>query len=209
MSSKDDDESPFDILGQALQASPAFKSLLAKRIATGRPNFGASVLPGADDAMENLAPAADETENVDELLSKAPKFSEYADKPAPSIERGPVVHKVPLRKALDHSIAFGPQKGFAGQTINIQAMPRCLFRGERILATDDAVPAGSGTRIQNVLVGNKQQTHSSVLTSFFSQQSLGSGTKFDTCDPALAITMSVQYMKTCTFSATLFGKAVF
>ena len=43
---------------------------------------------------------------------------------------------------------------------------------------------------------------------FFSQAALGNGVKWDTCDKALTISVTVSFIQQCTFYMTVFGKAV-
>lgn len=149
----------YDVLGQMLQQSPAFKMAIEKRAAQSRP----------------------------------------------------VLHKTPLQKARDWELSFGPVSGAAGTTTVITVAPQCLFRGEKLIATDSASPAGSGSRITQVMIGQRLQrpaTGGGTLTQFFGVNALGNGIKWDTCQQALSIAMTVSFIAACTFDAVVFGKAV-
>jgi hypothetical protein len=112
------------------------------------------------------------------------------------------------RRARDFQITFGPQSGKAGTVANLSMTPQCLFRGEKIVATDNAVPPGSGTTIMNIFVGQKMQLPTSLPSILFSPTSLGGGFKMDTCQIGLPITLQISFVKTCKFSASIFGRAI-
>ncbi len=121
----------------------------------------------------------------------------------------PIVQRVPLQKARDWDLPFGPVYGEAGTTTALMVQPRCYFRGEKIIAVDSARVPGTGTRITQILVGRKiQKIANGTLTAFFSQSGLGGDIKMDTCQPALGIAVSVSFVEACTFDMTIFGKAV-
>lgn len=144
-----------------------------------------------------------------ELLQKSPEFAAYAAKRA-SASR-PILHAQPLQKARDWDLSFGPVSGAAGTSTVITVQPQCLFRGEKLMATDTASPAGTGTRITQVMIGQRLQrpaTGGGTLTQFFSQQALGNGIRWDTCQQALSISVTVSFVSACTFDMVVFGKAV-
>ncbi len=144
-----------------------------------------------------------------ELLQKSPAFNQYMAKRA-AMSR-PVTHKQPLQKARDWDLSFGPVSGAAGTTTVITVAPQCLFRGEKVMATDSGSPAGSGTRITQVLIGQRLQrpaTGGGSLTAFFASGALGNGIKWDTCQQALSIAVTVSFVQSCTFDMSVFGKAV-
>ncbi len=85
------------------------------------------------------------TELLGEVLQKSPAFRQYAERRAAASR--PMIHKTPLQKARDWQIDFGPVSGAAGTTTTVTVAPQCLFRGEKVMATDTASPAGTGTRI--------------------------------------------------------------
>lgn len=108
-------------------------------------------------------------------------------------------------------IDFGPVFGPAGAQTTITLQPQCLFRGEKIMATDTGTTAGRGTRIVSVTVGMKVQRPAGVgatLTQFFSSNALGNGITFDTANEWTAIAVTVSFVESCTFDMTVFGKAV-
>ncbi len=142
-------------------------------------------------------------------MQQSPAFAQYAQKRVANSR--PITHKVPLQKARDWQIDFGPVSGAAGTTTTITLQPQCLFRGEKILATDSGSPVGYGTRIATILIGQKLQRpagNGATLTAFFAQNALGNGIKWDTCEKALSVSLTVSFIQTCTFDATVFGKAV-
>lgn len=146
---------------------------------------------------------------IGEMVQKSPAFANYAAQKAAAYK--PMVQKVPLAKARDWQIDFGPVSGAAGSTTTLTVNPQVLFRGEKVMATDSGTTAGLGTRIQSIFVGQKSQRPAnagSTLTLFFNQQALGNGIKWDTCEKALSISITVSFVTACTFDMTVFGKAV-
>lgn len=144
-----------------------------------------------------------------EMLQKSPAFQSFVAKRAAGSR--PVTHRMPLQKARDWDLSFGPVSGAAGTTTIITIAPQCLFRGEKVMATDTGSPAGTGTRITQVLIGQRLQrpaTGGGSLTLFFSNGALGNGIKWDTCQQALSIAVTVSFVSSCTFDMTVFGKAV-
>lgn len=149
-------------------------------------------------------------EILGELMEKSPAFAAYAQKRA--AQSRPMVSKTPLQKARDWQIDFGPVSGSAATTTTITIAPQCLFRGEKVMATDiGANAAGFNTRIQNIFVGQRLQRPANAgatLTAFFANNSLGNGIKWDTCEKALSIAITVSFIVQATFEMTVFGKAV-
>jgi hypothetical protein len=144
-----------------------------------------------------------------EQLQRSPSFNQYAAKRAAASR--PVTHRQPLQRARDWDLSFGPVSGAAGTTTVITVAPQCLYRGEKMMATDTGSPVGTGTRVTQVLIGQRLQrpaTGGGTLTLFFSQQALGNGIKWDTCQQALSISITVSFVQACTFDGTVFGKAV-
>lgn len=140
----------------------------------------------------------------------APAFMNYAEKRAAASR--PMTQNIPLQKARDWNIDFGPVSGAASTTSTISVAPQCLFRGEKVMATDwGANAAGYNTRVQNVFVGQRLQrpaNSGATLTAFFAQNALGNGIKWDTCDKALSIAVTVSFITAATFEMSVFGKAV-
>lgn len=108
---------------------------------------------------------------------------------------------------VDSGQVFGPANGETTITIR----PQCRFRCEKIMATDDAANAGTGTRILSVTVGNKVQKvgplGNGTLTKFFAAQALANGISFDTADPWAEIQIRVRFVQQGNFEITLFGTA--
>jgi hypothetical protein len=148
-------------------------------------------------------------EILGELVKRSPAFAAYASKRLAASR--PMLAKTPLNKARDWQIDFGPVFGAAGTTTTITQNPQVLFRGEKVMATDTGTTVGAGTRIQAIFVGQKSQRPAnagSTLTAFFANNALGNGIKWDTCEKALSISITVQFVQSCTFDMTVFGKAV-
>lgn len=148
-------------------------------------------------------------ELLGEMLEKSPAFRNYANQRAAASR--PMIHKIPLQKARDWNIDFGPAYGTAGSTTTLVNNPQCLFRGEKVMATDTGSTAGYGTTISQVLIGQKLQKPAgtgSTLTFFFANNALGNGIKWDTCKEALTISVTVNFLQSCTFYMTVWGKAV-
>ncbi len=112
----------------------------------------------------------------------------------------------------DWQVGFGPIEGKAGESKEIIVTPQCrFFRGEKVMATDTASPAGTGTRISNVAIGLKLQRpvgSCATLTAFFASNALGNGIKWDICDRWDRISITVHFIEDCKFDMTVFGKAV-
>lgn len=148
-------------------------------------------------------------EVLGEMMSKSPAFKAAVEKRAASSR--PMLHKTPLNKARDWQIDFGPISGAAGTSTTVVINPQVLFRGEKVMATDSASTPGLGTRISAIFVGQKSQRPAnagSTLTAFFANNALGNGIKWDTCEKALSISLTISFVQSCTFDCTVFGKAV-
>lgn len=114
----------------------------------------------------------------------------------------------PERTRREWSLDFGPIDGKVGETKSIVMNPRCAFRGEKLVATDDSPTPGGGTLIQQIFVGQKIQLGiRSVPTLFFAANCLANQIMMDTCEPAITITMQVEFLISCTFHASLYGMA--
>lgn len=152
----------------------------------------------------------DEDIEGDHFTRQAPGFDAYEAKRAagdnPLVRYSDYPHV-----SRDWTLDFGPVNGPAGFTTVITASPQLLFRGEKIMATDTAVPAGTGTRIIAVTVGSKIQKPlgtTGTLTLFFDDAALANGITFDTAKPWSHVQVTVSFIKACTFDMTVFGKAV-
>jgi hypothetical protein len=117
---------------------------------------------------------------------------------------------VPKERQFD--MAFGAVWGPAGFQTTITIRPQCLFRAEKLMATDSASTPGTGTSIVQVGVGQRIQrpgnTPQGSLTLFFAQNAVADGITFDTAHPWEDIAITVSFIVACTFNATLWGRAV-
>lgn len=113
------------------------------------------------------------------------------------------------RRQID--LSFGPLNAPAGWQAVITVRPQCLFRSEKMMATDTASTPGMGTSIIQVAVGNNIQRPSNAprgsLTAFFTEQAKANGLTFDTAHPYEDIALTVSFITACTFYANLFGTA--
>lgn len=142
-------------------------------------------------------------------LAQSPAFQNLIAKKAAAGR--PVMHKQPLRMARDWDVPLGPVSGAAGTTTTISFQPQAYFRVEKLMATDTNSTPGMGTAITQILVGQRLQrpaTGGGTLSIFYSNQSLGNGLRWDTCQPAFAIALTISFVAACTFYGNLFGKAV-
>jgi hypothetical protein len=108
-------------------------------------------------------------------------------------------------------LSFGPVSGAAGTTTTITVAPQCLFRVEKVMATDTGSPPGTGTRVMQFLVGQRLQrpaSSGSTLVSFFGPGALGNGVRWDACERAISISITISFVQPCTFDMTCFGSAV-
>ena len=110
----------------------------------------------------------------------------------------------------DWQIDFGPAFGLAGTTRVLTASPQVVFRGEKVIATDSGSPAGHGTRISTILVGQRLQRPAGgdTLTAFFSERALGNGIRWDVSDKALTLAVTVIFIQSCTFDCSVFGRCI-
>jgi hypothetical protein len=125
----------------------------------------------------------------------------------------PVVLDKPSQdvKLRDWQIDFGPAWAPAGSVSTITIAPQCLFRGEKITATDTAPTPGTGTRILQVAVGQKVQkarTGNGTLTSMFASTALANGIKFDTAQRWSRVAVTVSWVQSVTFDMSVFGSCV-
>lgn len=176
-----------------------------------------------------LAPV--ERQVSEPLIVRVPRLISYA---TPTINEHGWVEAVeqPLMKARDWFVDFPPTVGVAGQTIIITALPQVLFRVENLFANDTAPIPGTGTRVGACYVGNHLQRPAltSTLTLFTGISTKGPpkqrgkgpsasdihdemllgyrGLDWDTCQPAIAISIEVIFSQSCQFDCVLYGKAV-
>jgi hypothetical protein len=108
-------------------------------------------------------------------------------------------------------MSLGPVSGQAGTVTTITKAPQCLFRVEKVMATDSGDPPGTATRIMQFLIGQRIQrptASGSSLVAFFGPATLGNGVRWDTCQQGLTISVTVSFVQAATFDISLFGRAV-
>lgn len=97
----------------------------------------------------------------------------------------------------------------AGASRDVQVLPQCLFRGERLLIPSDI--AGLVV-LDDIRIGTVSQFAAvgPVPGRSFSEVGVGIGTLFDTAEPGYTILLRVRNISgnDITFRATLFGRAV-
>ena len=165
--------------------------------------------PSTDTLMPVMGQQGGGYDVLGAILQSNPAFQQLLNKRAALAK--PVLHNTPLQKARDWDIPLGPVSGAAGTSTVITIAPQCYFRGEKLMAQDSASPVGSGTRITQILIGQRLQrtaTGGGTLTAFYANNSLGNGIRWDTCQPAYTIAMTISFVSACTFDAVVFGKAV-
>lgn len=117
--------------------------------------------------------------------------------------------KSSLNSARRWFVSTNPEVIAPGETAKIQCSPQCLFKGNRIINTEDT----EGLFIEYLFVGHKMQLPTlmnPISVSCFDGAVLDSEIIMDTCDPALLITFVIknESKEPKTFGATIFGKAV-
>jgi len=120
----------------------------------------------------------------------------------------PIMQKTKITKKRVWPIAFGPTNIPAGQSTVATANPQVYFRGQKLINTGDS----SGVYITQITVGNQQQLPANtnpISVSSFAPNVLENAMKFDTCQPALTLSLTVANLDTAThlWSMTLFGVA--
>lgn len=152
----------------------------------------------------------EEAEIIGENLAATVAFKNMIAQRAAASQ--PVLTSVPKRPRLmqfDFSTGqvFGPA---GGQTV-ITIRPQCKFRIEKVMATDTATPAGTGTSIIQIAIGQKIQkanaTGNGSLTMFFAQNAIANGVELDTAQPWEDIAITVSFNQSCTFSLNFSGTA--
>jgi hypothetical protein len=200
---------------QVVGASATFINELEKRIASEVTLIREQ--PRFDEIGADVAAITVGADVLDNLAKKSPAFKSYLERKAAA--NATVIRKQPRLQAQDWQVDFGPVPGYAGTIITVSVQPQCIFRCEKIFATDDYgnyldTPQpnlnGRGTRVGQILIGQRNQRPATTFTlsSFFSITSLGNGVKLNTCKEALTISAQVSFIQTCTFDMTMFGKAI-
>lgn len=114
-------------------------------------------------------------------------------------------------KKRSFDFTTGQVYGPAGAQTVITIRPQCLFRIEKVIATDSNGSPGTGTAIVQIAIGQKIQKPTNrgrgSLSVFFAWNSLADGVRLDTAQPWENIAITVSFVQSCTFSCTLFGTA--
>ncbi len=175
----------------------------------------------ADDYSEDPDPVGD-TEIIGDDLTEDELHTlsginehdeqEYVEERVIKAEPVLVEEKHNALEVREWEISFGPVSAPAGEQTTVTISPQCLFRGEKIMASDTGSTPGRGTRIISVVVGNKQQKPTNngrgTLTSFFNETALANGITFDTAKPWSKIAVTISFVEACTFDMSVFGRAV-
>ena len=116
-----------------------------------------------------------------------------------------------MQQWRDWDVSFGPAFGQAGTQLVLTQQMQCLFRAEKVMATDSGSTPGRGTRIVQFIVGQRIQrptASGSALVDFFGPAALGNGIRWDTCQQGLSISITVSFVESCTFDISIFGRAI-
>lgn len=108
-------------------------------------------------------------------------------------------------------VSFGPVSGASGTVTTISVPMQVPFRGRKVIASDTGSPPGSGTRIQQLVVGQKIQRPSmsgATLSTFFPPTALGNEVCWDVCQPGTNIIITVSFVQPVTFDMSVFGEAL-
>ncbi len=104
--------------------------------------------------------------------------------------------------------------GKKGEVVNITAIPKVTFKGDKLVARDTSKVPGKGTRIKSVLVGMKNQMFRNygqdkpdpgVLTAVFAQDVEENEWVLNTCQSGLTLAYAVEFLEDCEWSAELHG----
>lgn len=149
-------------------------------------------------------------EILGEMAQKSPALRQYVERTL--AQATPAMRTRPINRWRDWYVTFGPVSAAAAATTTVTKSPQVHFRGEKVMATDDggSKAAGYNTRVGVIQIGQQNQSpvgSDSTLTYFFANGSLGNGVKWDTCEKALSISVTVSFVTTSTFEMTVFGKA--
>lgn len=120
----------------------------------------------------------------------------------------PIMQKTKISKKRVWPLAFGPTDIPAGQSTVATANPQVYFLGRKLINTGDV----TGLYITQITVGNQQQLPANtnpISVRSFGENVLENAMKFDTCQPALTLSLTVANLdtETRTWSMTLFGIA--
>jgi len=114
----------------------------------------------------------------------------------------------PTVELHDWPVVFGPVSGRKGDVRALTVRPECFFRCERFIATDTS--KGHGTRVSCPLIGAKLQAPAGpgILTAFLGPEVHGNTWRWDACERAGAISITIEFLEDCDWEGTAFGTAV-
>lgn len=140
-------------------------------------------------------------------LKASPEFKKALA--AKLAKRVALTERKPVTKKRRYTLGFGPATVPPGTTVTVQTRPQQLFRGEKLINTGDV----TGLYLTGIFVGNDAQTptfNSAISVKTYEGGVLDNEQMFDTCQPAIDITMQVQNISTATatFSMSLVGHLV-
>lgn len=172
---------------------------------------GASLAIGADGggSMEQLAAVLSQNPSLAAALA-APNAQDNLLRAIAGRNARAVIERQPqdsrtLTLPFPETLVPAP----AGTVREIQVLPQCLFRCERLLIPSDI--AGLIV-IDDIRVGTVSQFSAigPVPARAFSEVAVGVGTLFDTAQPGLTITLRVRNISgnDVTFRAVMFGSSV-
>ena len=109
--------------------------------------------------------------------------------------------------------------GTSGTTGTATVTPQCYFRAEKLMAVELTNAGVLNNPPQNMVItgafiGQKNQlpvgagAGGGLHAAFFATGALGNGIKWSTCQPAITMSIQVQFNGTGTIYLGLFGKAV-
>lgn len=162
---------------------------------------------GADEILGAVQEILGASAASSSAVQKSPAFAQALARRLAA--RSPMTKSVQPTKKRRWPIAFGPTAVPPSTTITATANPQVLYRGEKLINTGDT----TNLFISSLFVGNQQQLPSlgnPISVTAFGAGVLDNEMLFDTCQPALSITIQVQNLgtETQTWSMTLFGHIV-
>lgn len=145
-----------------------------------------------------------------------PAFNQQITRQA-ALQR-PVLRHNPPAVAQEWQIGLS-MFGTPTQTITGTITPQCYFRAEKLMAVElynngQLNNPPISTSITGAFIGQKNQlpvgagAGGGLHAAFFATGALGNGIKWSTCQPAISITIQVNFLAIATWYGGLFGKAV-
>lgn len=114
-------------------------------------------------------------------------------------------------KAREIDFDSGSIDGQKNDTLTLVFKPEIVYRLDRMLVTDSWTPPGSGTGMTSMTINgrlNRPFNNGMSLSMNMNPSPLGSGIRYDTCQPGSSIEFEIKFLQTCTFMMALFGRGV-